>query len=149
GRVVARVVDSGDHAEVLAVAAVRVDTTVARMRAQLQAFEGRRRPADIIQAGHFGHEPSPADIAGLTIDSGDLAALPKCKPGDCDLRLPADVINRFRREVDWSSPQRAEKATALWHDVLAGLDTAYQEGGNAALFQYDNNDMPVKVGDSL
>jgi hypothetical protein len=149
GRVVARVLDSGDHSEVLAVAAVRVDSTVARVRAQLQAFEGRRRPTDIIQAGHFSREPSSADLAGLTIDGGDLAALPKCKPGECDLRLPADAILRFRREVDWSSPLKTEKATALWHDVLARLDTAYQENGNDALFQYDNNDMPVKVGDSL
>jgi len=149
GRPVARVIDSGDHSEVLAVAAVRVSTTMDRVRQQLETFEGRRRPIDVLQAGRLGPVPSAADLAALTIDAGDLAALPKCRPGDCDVRLPADVIERFRREVDWSSPTRVSRATALWHEVLAGLGAAYLEKGDDALFEYDNNDMPVKVGESL
>src|SRR5437867_2509860 len=107
GQVVARVVDSGDNSEVFALAAVRVHTTVARVRQQLEAFEGRRRPSDILQAGRLGPAPAPADLAGLTLDGGDLSALGKCKPGDCDVRLPAAVIQRFRRAVDWYSPERA------------------------------------------
>ncbi len=149
GQVIARVVDSGDNSEVFAVAAVRVHTTVARVRQQLEAFEGRRRPSDVLQAGRLGPAPAPADLAGLTLDGGDLSALGKCKPGDCDVRLPAAVIQRFRREIDWSSPQRAPKASALWHEVLAGTAAGYVGQGDATLFQYDNNDMPVKVGDSL
>jgi hypothetical protein len=149
GVAVARVVDSGDNSEILAGGAVRVRTTAAGVRKELEAFEGRRRPSDILQAGRLGLPPSPADLSGLTIDSGDLAALPRCKPYDCDLRLPTAAIQRFRAEVDWSSPPHVAKATALWHEILAGLAAAYRGRGDGALFEYDNNDMPVKVGDSL
>ena len=149
GRVIARVVDTGDASEVLAVGAVRLHTTTLRVLAQVKAFEGRRRPGDILQAGLMGREPSAQDLAGLTLDNADLGALSRCQPGTCDLRLSAGAIQRFRREVDWSSPRRAQQASALWHEVLAGLARDYLTHGNAALFEYVNNDMPVKVGESL
>jgi hypothetical protein len=149
GNAVARVVDSGDNSEVFAGGAVRVRTTAARVGKELVAFEGRRRPNDILQVGRLGAPPSPADLAGLTLDSNDLRALPRCLAFNCDLRLPTAAIQRFRTEVDWSSPSHVAKATALWHEILAGLAAAYLGGGNRALFEYDNNDMPVKVGDSL
>src|SRR5260221_2528834 len=113
GQVIARVVDSGDNSEVFAVGAVRVHTTVARVRQQLEAFEGRRRPSDVLQAGRLGPAPAPADLAGLTLDGGDLSALGKGKPGDCDVRLPAARAQRCRREGDSVSPLRGPNASAL------------------------------------
>ena len=149
GRVIAKVVDTGDASEVMAVGVMRVHATAAEVLARLRGFEGRRRPEDVISVGMFGSSPSPADLARLTLDGNDLGALRKCKVGGCDVRLPAWAIARVRREVDWSSPRAAESATALWRELLAGFTATYLSRGNAGLVEYDNNDMPVKVGDSL
>jgi hypothetical protein len=149
GRVLARVVDTGDNSEVFAVGAMKVHAPMARVLAQVRQFEGRRRPGDIIQVGLLSRPATPADLAGLTLDPADLSALGKCRAYDCDERLPAAAMTRFRKEVDWSARDRAAKAASLWRETLAGFAAAYESGGDAALVQYDNNDMPVKVGDSL
>src|SRR5260221_10918843 len=88
GQVIARVVDSGDNSEVFAVGAVRVHTTVARVRQQLEAFEGPRRPSDVLQAGRLGPAPPPPRLPGLPLHGGDLSALGECKTRDCDVPLP-------------------------------------------------------------
>jgi hypothetical protein len=148
GRILAKVVDTDDASEVLAVAAMKVHASTARVLKQVRAFEGRRRPVDVIQAGSFSAEPSARDLAGLTLDPQEVNWLAKCRPYDCDVRLPVSAIARFRSEIDWSSPPRVEKATALWHETLAGFAAAYLARGNAGLVEYDNNDMPVKLADS-
>lgn len=149
GRILARVVDTGDNSEVFVVGAMKVHTTTARVLAQVRAFEGRRRPGDILQAGRLSSLATPADLAGLSLDAADLAALGKCRVNDCDERLPAASMTRFHDEVDWKSGDRATKAAAWWRETLAAFAAAYQARGNAGLVQYDNNDMPVKLGDSV
>jgi len=148
GRILAKVVDTDDNSEILAVGAMKVHTTVARVARQVRAFEGRRRPVDIFQSGSFSPQPSARDLSALTLEATDVNWLAKCKLYDCDVRLPAAAIARFRSEVDWSSPQRAEKAAALWRETMAAFAAAYLARGNAGLVEYDNNDMPVKVADS-
>jgi hypothetical protein len=149
GRVLAKVVDTGDNSEVFVVGAMKVHTTPARVLAQVREFEGRRRPGDILQAGKLSSPATAADLAGLSLDAADLAALGKCRPNDCDERLPAEAMQRFHDEVDWKSRDRAAKGAAWWRETLAGFATAYEARGNAGLVQYDNNDMPVKLGDSV
>jgi len=148
GRSLAKVVETDDNSEVLAVGAMKIHASTARVLKQVRAFEGRRRPVDVLQSGSFSPEPSPRDLASLSLDATDVNWLAKCKVYDCDVRLPASAIARFRTEIDWSSPQRAEKAAALWRETMAGFAAAYLARGNAGLVEYDNNDMPVKVADS-
>jgi len=148
GRILAKVVDTDDNSEVLAVSAMKVQASTARVLQQVRVFEGRRRPVDILQAGALSAEPTAGDLAALTLDATDVTWLSKCKPNNCEVRLPASAIARFRGEVDWSSPRRAELATALWRETMAGFAAAYLARGDAGLVEYDNNDMPVKVADS-
>src|SRR5262249_33272582 len=110
--------------------------------------EGRRRPADILQAGSLSAEPSARDLAAFTLDPKDVNWLAKCKPYDCEVRLPTAAIERFHPEGDWASAGPAEKATALWCETMAAFAAAYLARGDAGLVEYDNNDMPVKVAES-
>ncbi len=149
GQVVAKVVDTGDNSEVMAVAATRVKAGTSSAVELMKRFEGRRRPGDVIQAGLFDGAPSARDLAPLALETRELNMLRKCRLADCDVRLPASAIARFKQEVDWSSPQAAARAAALWREVLAGFVASYRAEGNRGLPEYNNNDMAVKVGDSL
>ena len=149
GSIIAKVIDSGDRSEVFSLAVMRVKTTPARALTRLREFEGRRGAPWILQSGRVGSAPSAGDFAAMTLDAGDVKHLGKCVVNACDLRLPAEQIERFRREVDWSSDTRIDRANALFRQMLAAYSASYLQGGNAALFRYDNNDDPVRIADGL
>ena len=149
GSIVAKVIDTGDRSEILSLAAMRVKTSPARALQRLRDLEGRAGAPWIIQSGRVGAAPSPADFGAMTLDPGDVKHLGKCVMNNCELRLPVEAMERFRKDVDWSSETRAARANALFRQMLASYAAAYVQRGNAALFKYDNNDDPVRIADSL
>ena len=149
GSIIAKVIDTGDRSEILSLAVMRVKTTPARALQRLREMEGRGGAPWVIQVGRVGSAPSPADFEAMTLDLGDVKHLGRCVVNNCDVRLPAEAIERFRKEVDWSSESRVARANALFRQMLASYSASYLQGGNAALFRYDNNDDPVRIGDSL
>ncbi|PYQ15144.1 MAG: hypothetical protein DMF80_10410 [Acidobacteria bacterium] len=146
---VARVIDTGDRREVLSFAVMRVRTTPARVLERLRDLEGRRQAPWVLQIGRLGPAPSAPDFEALTLDQGDVKHLAKCQVNDCDMRLPADAIERFRTQVDWSSAYRTGRANKLFRDMLQSGTAAYLKQGNPALFEYVNNNDPVRIADSL
>lgn len=150
GAVVAKTIETADRSEVLSFAVASLRTTPARVAAQLRDLEGRRGEPWTLQCGRVGEPVSPADFEPLSLDAGDVKDLSRCRVSDCDVRLPADAIARFRRELDATTPAaRTARANALARELLAGYAAAYREHGAAALFEYANNDDPVRIADSV
>jgi hypothetical protein len=150
GATIAKVIDTPDKSEVFTLSAARVTSSLARARAVLLRDSDAERPAPwILQLHHLAPDPAPADFEAMTLDSGDLKQLPKCRPGECEVRLPLDVIERFRREISWSGRGQAARANELLRQVMLGYTKRYLALGDAALFEYANSDAPVRVGDTL
>jgi hypothetical protein len=149
GSIIAKVIDTGDRSEIFSLAVMRVKTTPARALQRLRDLEGWTGAPWIIQAGRLGAAPSVSGFESMTLDAGDVKHLRKCVVNNCDLRLPAEAIERFRNEVDWSSETRTARANALFRQMLAAYAASYWQRGNAALFRYDNNNDPVRIADSL
>jgi len=149
GRIVTKVIETSDRSEVMSFTVMRVKTTPDRVLDRFRSVETWRRYPWVLQAGRVGPVPSPRDLDALTLDGGDIKALARCRVNDCDIRLPADVIEQFRREVDWTSPGREATGSALFRRTLSSYAASYLRLGNAALFEYANNDEPVRVGESL
>jgi hypothetical protein len=149
GRIVAKVIETSDRSEVLSVAVMRVRTTPSRVLERFRVVEDWRRDPWVLQVGRVGRVPSTRDIEALTLDPGDVRNLSRCRVNDCDVRLPAEAIERFRREIDWSTPHREAEATVLLRQTLLSYAASYLTSGNAALFEYANNDDPVRIGESL
>ena len=118
GSIVAKVIDTGDRSEILSLAAMRVKTSPARALQRLRDLEGRAGAPWIIQSGRVGAAPSPADFGAMTLDPGDVKHLGKCVMNNCELRLPVEAMERFRKDVDWSSETRAARANALFRQML-------------------------------
>jgi hypothetical protein len=136
GRIVARVVDTDDHSEVMTIGAVRVRASKERFRECARDPSCLRRSDNLVGAGRLGTPPSPHDLKELNFDRKELEHLRECRVGDCEVRFSADAIERFRKEVDWSSPAAAERAAGLFRETLAGYASSYQAGGNRALPVY-------------
>jgi len=149
GSIIAKVIDTGDRSEVLSLAVMRVKTTPERALQRFRDLEGRAGAPWVIQVGRLGASPSLSDFEAMTLDAGDVKHLGKCVVNNCEVRLPAEAIEQFRKEIDWSSESRTARANALFRQMLAAYATSYLQRGNAALFRYDNNDDPVRIADSV
>jgi hypothetical protein len=146
GRVVARVLDSNDNAEVLSAAALRVRAPVSALARLL------REPRDLLAGTDgLGNGPArvPADFAALTLDRRDLQDLRRCRVGDCSFRLSRPAIERLGKEVDWHAADAPERAAQLIRDLLAAYAADYAQRGQAALMVYADDRAPAPVAHSL
>jgi hypothetical protein len=89
----------------------------------------RKSNAAILEIGGFSKQPALADLQDLTLDPRDLQDLKACVVGDCDVKLSASMIERFRKEIDWAAPDYQLKATNLFKQML--LDYVRSPPGNA------------------
>src|SRR5215212_3833774 len=107
GEVVSRTLEAKHRREVATLGVVRVKTAPSVYVERLADITNFKRTEDVLQIGVFGSTPQPADVAGLHIDDGDVKLLRGCRVEDCEVRLPADIIERARQGIDW----RAADAT--------------------------------------
>jgi len=148
GKVVTRRLGATAAGEVAAVGAVRV-------KARKEAFVDRyrdivqfKRGADVMQIGRFGSPPTLDDLAPLTIEKQDVDVR-TCRVGNCDIRLPAETIVRFQREINWKARDAEERAAILFKKVLLDNVRAYLSGGPGRIVQYDDDKRPVRPVDDF
>lgn len=145
GEAVVKTLDTPVRQELAHFGVVYVDATVERFIERFSDIERFERGPGILQIGRFGTPPRIEDLASLTLPPKDVAALATCHPGDCEVKLSAAAMTRFRDHVNWSSPNAARQANEATRDLLLELVRAYQADGNAALGQYDDGDEPLSI----
>jgi hypothetical protein len=149
GEIVTKIMEPANASEVLAFAALRVKTTPSRVLDRFRSGGQCRGDPFVLGTGMLSAIPSVRDLEGLTLDAGDVRDLSKCRIHDCEVRLPAETIQLFRTAIDWTSPQHAADATELFRRTLVSYSLSYLRQGNPALFEYANNDDPVRIGEGL
>lgn len=103
----------------------------------------------IPQIGRLHTPPRIDDLVPLTLPRTDVPTLRTCYPGDCDMKLSADAMRRFRDDVDWSSPNAARQADEVFHKMIFDMVRDYQKNGNAALGHYDDGDETLSVAEQF
>lgn len=143
GEAIAKLLDT-DSREVAVAGAVRIAAPRKLLVARLRDIESLERSAIVLDVGRFSAPPRPADLARVAFEDRSLD-LRDCRPGDCPVRLSADDIARFHREVDWRAGDWRVRSAAVWRDVLAGHTAAYVARGSRALPVYVNKEEPLSV----
>src|SRR5688572_10505174 len=128
---------------------VYVDAPAERFVERFRDIERFERGAGILQIGRFGSPPRLEDLASLTLPAKDAMALARCRPGDCDVKLSAAAMTRFRDQVNWSSPSAGAQADNIAREMILELVRAYQSSGNAALGHYDDDSEPLSVAEEF
>ena len=148
GKAVTRGLNATALGEVAAVGAIRV-------RASREMFVDRyrdivqfKRGADVMQIGRFSDPPTLDDLKTLTVLKQD-ADMRTCRVGNCDIRVPADVIARFQREIDWKARDADARAATLFKQVLFDNVRAYVSGGPGRILEYDDDKRPVRPVDDF
>jgi hypothetical protein len=144
GEAIAATLDT-DRREIAVVGAVRVNAPVERLIERSRDVRKLKNSENVLEVGTIGAPPRPADFDALTLEEYDLATIRDCRPGDCGVRLPADSMARFEREVNWRASDWRQQAGALWRRVLADYTSGYRANGRSALAEYRNKEVPLSV----
>jgi hypothetical protein len=107
----------------------------------------RQNNQTVLEAGRFGNAPSVADLQHLTLDPRDVEDLKECATGDCQIKLSAKMIERFRHEVNWQAPDYQSQATQLLKTMLVEYVSDYMARGPAALIEYNDKRDVVRLAD--
>jgi hypothetical protein len=148
GRAVARILPS-EKQEVAVFGFVLVHASADFFVNRFRDIESYKKGTSVLQVKKFSNPPKMEDLLQLTIDEDDLHALRSCKVGDCDVKLPSDLILRLRKEIDWSAPDAGQKATALGRAALLQYVERYLVGGNTQLSEYSDKKQPLRVAEQF
>ena len=148
GRIVKHGLDAAAPGEIAVVGATRVNARKEAFVDRVRNIEEFKRGPDVVQIGRFSDPPKLEDLASLTIGREDVD-LRRCRVGSCDIRLPADVIARVPREIDWKAPNADARAAALFKQVLFENVRAYVSGGPGRIVEYDDEKRPVRPLDDF
>ncbi len=96
-------------------------------------------------AGIINQGSSVDDLAGFELEADDIQELRKCKPGNCDIQLPGEAIEQFRKSVDWSRPGATAQVNLRTKAMAIELIRRYQQGGNRQLGSYGDRAKTVDI----
>jgi hypothetical protein len=143
GKIVKHALEKTASGEIAVAGAVRVNATREKFLNRFRDIAQFKRGPGVLEIGRFSDPPALRDLDALTIDKNDFDGR-ACRVGDCGVRLPAETIRRFQREIDWKAPDADRRAVALFKQVLVEHVRAYLSGSSDRVIQYDDDKRPVR-----
>lgn len=135
---VVRLAPTSDKREVAVTGLVNINASPEDFLRSYRDSMLRKSNAAILEIGSFGREPALADLAGLSLETRDIEDLKECVAGDCQVKLSAPMIERFRKEIDWAAPDYQLQVTNLFKEMLLAYIKDYRARGEAALIEYSD-----------
>ena len=138
GHAIAKLLPTENQRDVAVFGIVAVRTTapayIARVKSLKQTFGARAA-----SFGVFSDPVAPADVQGFSVDPSELGDLRKCKPNDCNFKLPGSAMQDFTQAVNWKGSRAQAQVDSIVHDYMRRFVTAYRAKGNAALVRFDDH----------
>ncbi|HEU4933943.1 MAG TPA: hypothetical protein VFT48_17785 [Pyrinomonadaceae bacterium] len=135
---VVRSIPTSDRAEIAVSGLVNIRAGADEFLRSYRESMTRKSNAAILEIGAFGGQPSLADLETLTLEPRDIEDLKECVVGECQIKLSAAMIERFRREIDWNGANREQRVTNLFKQMLFEYVKDYRGRGEAALIEYSD-----------
>jgi hypothetical protein len=149
GDIVTKMLDAENKSEIRTLVVLHVPASEGQFLACLKDPQCMKRAGDMVGAGLLPDKPATDDLRGVGLDKRELGVLSHCQVNHCDIRLSAEDIERFRKDIPWTTPESRTKAEELFRELVAGYATSYRSGGDEVLPTYSNNPHPIRVHDSL
>jgi hypothetical protein len=147
GQTIVKLTPITDKREVAVSGIVSLRTSAEKFLLSYLDSMTRQNNQTVLEAGRFGKAPAVADLQQLTLDPGDVEDLKQCVTGDCQIKLSAKMIERFRHEVDWQASDYQAQATQLLKTMLVDYVSDYHARGPAALIEYNDKRDVVRLAD--
>lgn len=127
-----------DKREVAVAGLVNIRATADDFLQSYRESMTRKSNSAILEIGSFGKDPAFTDLQNLTIEPKDIEDLKRCVVGDCEVKLSAAMIERFRKEIDWQAPSYEVNVTNLFKQMLLEYVRDYRARGDVALIEYND-----------
>jgi hypothetical protein len=132
GEVVTKLLPTTDKPEIAAFGVVKTAGTVDQLLALARDVQKFRQVPQIPEMGRFSTPAKIEDLKGLVHPPDDIAALKKCKPGSCDVKLGTKGLLAVSK-IDWAAPDAEKRAVAIFNQAVVDYVVAYQQGGTDAM----------------
>jgi hypothetical protein len=149
GKAVAKIVESSTPDEVFVFGSVYVKSTPEKYLKLASDLEELRKLPNYLAIREFSNPPQLSDLQGFSLDAEDIKQLKNCEPGRCEVQLPTDAMDAFRKSIDWSAPDAANQVNRLAQNMALEALERYIQGGNAALGTYRDKHHPAVVADTF
>jgi hypothetical protein len=138
GQAFAKALETEGKHDVAIFGIVTIDVPRESYLRQLRDLQTSLRTPTRARFGIFGEPATVADVQSLTVEDKDLDELRKCKPQDCNFKLPATEMQRMRDEIATASDPRAA-LSAYIRQRLVDYVASYRARGDSAMLRYDDN----------
>lgn len=145
GKAVTKVLSTKTAAEVAVFGAVYIHASVEDYLKAAQNVNRLRGSPNYLGVQTFSTPPQLADLKGFVLEADDIKDLKNCTPGKCELQLPAESMEEFKKQVNWSAPDVAAEVNSLAQKMALDALVRYQKEGNSALGSYYDKEHPVHV----
>jgi hypothetical protein len=132
GEVVTKLLPTTDKTEIAAFGVVKTAGTVDQLVKLARDVKKFRQVPQIPEMGYFSTPAKIEDLKGLNHPPDDIAALKRCKPGSCDVKLGTKGLEMVSK-INWSAPDAEKQAVAIFNQAVVDYVTAYQQGGTEAM----------------
>jgi len=140
GKIVRHSIDTTAAGEMAVTGGIRVNASKQIFLALVRDIASFKRGPDVVEIGRFSEPPTLQDLATLTIDTDDFNPA-TCRLRDCDVRLPASVIEQV--------PHARDPGTYFKQVILNNV-IAYEKGdATGRLLQYDDGERPIRPVDEF
>jgi hypothetical protein len=145
GKAVAKVLSTQTPSEVAVFGAVYINASPEDYLKASQNLDSLRKTPNYLAVRQFSTPPKLSDLEGFVLGDDDINDLKECKPGKCELQLPAESIEKFKTSVNWSAPDVPAQVNGLAQKMALEELVRYQKDGNSALGTYYDKEHPVHV----
>jgi hypothetical protein len=144
GKAVAKAL-STQPSEIAVFGAVYVNASPANYLKAVQSLDSLRGSPNYLGVRQFSTPPKQSDLEGFILEKDDIEDLKNCKPGKCELQLPAESIAQFKSLVNWSAPDVSTQVNSAAQKMALEELIKYQRDGNSALGTYYDKEHPLHV----
>lgn len=148
GEAVTITLDAPDKTEIAMLGFVRIPVPRAFYLDRVHDLSGFLVSGMRSAAGKFGEPARSDDVAALTLEKSDAKALEKCKPFSCDVKLPADMMEKLRSELA-KARDPAPKTDSLMREWVVAYVNAYRADSSEELVVYDDTKRSVRSSEAF
>jgi hypothetical protein len=147
GKAFAKILNTGSADQVIVFGAVHIEAPPESYLKFAADIDALRKLPDYLAMRKFSNPPQLSDLDGFTLEGEDIKQLKNCKPGHCEIQLPAESMEEFQKTVNWSAPNAADQVNRTAQRMALEALARYEKGGNAALGTYRDKNHPAVVAE--
>ncbi|HUK30918.1 MAG TPA: hypothetical protein VLV89_07380 [Candidatus Acidoferrum sp.] len=145
GKAVAVALNTPTPEEIYLFGAVYINAAPETYLAFSRDLNQMRQSPDYLAVVRFSNPPQLSDLNNFGFADDEVQDLKKCKPGNCEIQIPAESLTALQQSVNWSAPNVDDQVNQLVRASILKHLLAYQSGGDPFLLIYNDKSTPTNV----